>query len=404
MLVQNFSYLTVLRLFNMFLPLIIFPYLIAVLGKELYGLVVFAQSLIGYLLILVNFGFNISATRLISLYRDNSEKLSEIVSSVLQLKAVFLGISFIILFFLIHFIDAANGYTALFYLTMWVCVQDVLFPIWYFQGIERMKFITYITLLTRILFLGLIFIYVKSEEDYLLVPLINGFGALLAGFLSIYQIFIVNKVNFRLQPMRVIRMYLADSFSIFISNVSTSIYVNTNKVVVGAFLGMSDVAYYDLAEKITNVFRIPQGILSQTLFPRISKDKNLTFVKKVFYLSLVMNLCFLLGIIILGDTLVVLLGGEELIDAILALNILALTIPIVGMSNMFGMQILIPFGYNRIFTKVIMASSLFYLLIMTTMWAFEAFTLTRVAWGTITTEAFVTLVMFVFIKKLNLWN
>ena len=74
-LIQNFSYLSALRIFNMILPLITYPYLIRVLGKEIYGLVVFAQAIVNYLVMLVSFGFNISATKEVSVYRNDEKKL-----------------------------------------------------------------------------------------------------------------------------------------------------------------------------------------------------------------------------------------------------------------------------------------------------------------------------------------
>lgn len=72
-LIRNFSYLSLLQVFNLILPLIVYPYLIRVLGKETYGLVVFAQSLVFYLVILVGFGFNISATKEVSIHRNDSK-------------------------------------------------------------------------------------------------------------------------------------------------------------------------------------------------------------------------------------------------------------------------------------------------------------------------------------------
>lgn len=113
-LIENFSSLTVFQILNLLLPLLTYPYLIRVLGIEIYGLVVFAQAIIGYLLILVGFGFNISATKEISIHRDNKDKLSEIASSVLTIKAGLFVLSLILLAIALYFIPQAEGYEMLF--------------------------------------------------------------------------------------------------------------------------------------------------------------------------------------------------------------------------------------------------------------------------------------------------
>lgn len=186
-----------------------------------------------------------------------------------------LAAAFMVLGLLLLFIEKTRGYEILFLLSMWACLSDVIFPVWYFQGIEQMKHITRISILSRLIFLGLLFVFARSPEDYLVVPLLYGTGAVIAGMVALYIVFIKHGIRFSLQPWGRLREYLRDSAPIFVSNVSISLYVNTNKVIAGAFLGMTGVAYYDLAEKIVAVLKIPQNLVSQSLFPRISKEQNL---------------------------------------------------------------------------------------------------------------------------------
>ena len=150
-IISNFSYLSVLQLFNILSPLIAYPFLIKALGKETYGLVIFAQAVVGYLVILVAFGFNITATKKVSIHRDDKNKLSEIISSVLIVKTALLVISFLMMSGMLIYIEQAKNYETLFFLTMWMVLYDVIFPQWYFQGIEKMKYITYITLVLSLI-------------------------------------------------------------------------------------------------------------------------------------------------------------------------------------------------------------------------------------------------------------
>ncbi len=403
-LVQNFSYLSILQIFNLIIPLITYPYLIRVVGKETYGLVVFAQAVIGYLVILIGFGFNISGTKEVSVYRNDKERLSKIVSSVFIIKSLlFLG-SLIILSTILYFIPKAKGYELLFYLTLWICIYDIIFPVWYFQGIEQMKYITYITLVSRITFLVLIFVFIHSEEDYLLIPIINGLGALLAGITSLYILFIKHRIKLIIPSYKFVKKLFVNSVPIFLSNVSIRLYVTTNKVIMGAFLGMSEVAYYDLAEKVTNVLKVPQGILGQTLFPKVSKDKNLNFVRRIFNYSLAINVVIFFLALVFSKQIVLLLGGKGMLNSVIVLDILAITVPVIAMSNMFGIQLLIPFGYHKIFSKVIITSGVIYILQALIIWISIGFTILNVTLMTVTTEFFVTSYMFYYCKKFKLWN
>ena len=402
-LIQNFSYLSALQVFNMLLPLVTYPYLIRVLGKETYGLIVFAQAVIGYLLIFVSFGFHISATKEVSIHRADKEKLSEIVSSVLIIKGILFVISLIVLSGLLYFIPKAHGYEILFFLTMWVCLYDFIFPIWYFQGIEKMKYITYLTLVSRLIFLGLIFIFINSADDYLLLPLISGIGAIVAGTLSLFIIFKTHKIKFCYQPIEKLVFYTKDSIPIFLSSISTRLYVSTNKVIVGAFIGIEDVAYYDLAEKITTLMKVPQQLFGQALFPKISKEKNKYFVKKIFKFSLLLNILIWIVTILFSKIIIQLLGGREMLSAVWVLNILAFTIPIVSMNNIFGVQLLIAFGYKKKFSQILITSGAVYLMLILLTWLTVDLNIYNITLITVLIEIFVTVYMFISCKKYNLW-
>lgn len=400
-LIQNFSYLSILQILNLLLPLITYPYLIRILGKEIYGLVIFAQTVISYFVILVNFGFNISATKEISKHRDNYEKLSEIVSSVFIIKFVLFIISIILLLILIPFIPKSDGYTVLFIISMYACFYEVIFPIWYFQGVEQMKNITFTTLISRLIFVILIFVIIKNPGDYLYVPLIYSIGAIVAGLYSLYIVFNIHKIKFKWQKYRIIKYYIVDSFLIFASNVSISIYVNTNKIIIGTFIGMGEVAYYDLAEKITSILKVPQSILSQTIFPKISKDNNLQFIKKLFRLSISFHLILICLVMIFSKQIVLVLGGEQMLPAVWVVNLLILSVPLTVTSNFLGIQYLIPFGYTKIFTRIILLSGLVYLVIAFFILISIGFSIINISFLIIFTELFVTTYMYYYYKKIT---
>ena len=286
-LLENFFSLSILQVANYILPLITLPYLVRVLGPEKFGLIAFAQAFIQYLVILTDYGFNLSATREISIYRDNKEKISEIFSSVMITKFGLMIISLLILSVLVFTIPKFKNDWLVYFFTFGMVLGNVLFPIWFFQGMERMKYITILNIVAKGIFTICIFIFIRKMADYPYVPLINSMGFLVAGGLSLR---IVSKdfgIKFILPSFEAIKHQLKEGWHVFISTVAISLYTVSNAFILGLFTNNTIVGYYSAAEKIV---RAVQGLLtpvSQTVYPYISKlaseskERALSFIRKL---------------------------------------------------------------------------------------------------------------------------
>ena len=391
-IIENFSYLSVLQILSLITPLITYPYLVKTLGEVMYGTVVFAQAVVTYFNIIVVFGFNFTAARDVSLHRDNPKKLNEIISAVTIIKTLFLIIS-LSLISCYMFYTSKMDYS-LYYLSFWICVNEILFPTWFFQGIEEMKYITFINFGIRILFIGMIFIYIKSPSDYLFFPLLNGIGSLLAGIISFFLLYRRYKLQLIKIPLKTLIEYVKSSYHLFISNVSIQIYVNANKIIIGHFLGMREVTYYDLAEKITNMGKIPQSMISQVLYPKISLEKNSVFLRKVLKGSILMNVFLYLIVFLFSNQIVAYFGGNEMV-----LRILFLTVPIIGISNVLMVLTLLPFGYNKAFTKIVFLSAFFYSLIILILYGFDEISLYTLTATNVLVELIVSIIAFIYTRK-----
>ena len=396
-IIENFSYLSVLQILSMITPLITYPYLVKTLGEVMYGTVVFAQAVVTYFNILVVFGFNFTATRDVSQYRDDTKKLSEIVSAVTIIKTLFLIVSLLLISVYMLYVSQID-YT-LYYFSFWICLNEILFPSWFFQGKEEMKYITFINLGIRLLFIAMIFIFIKSPNDYLYFPLLNGIAVVLAGAVSFVLLYKKYKVRLTVVPIRTLVEYVKSSYHLFISNVSIQIYVNANKIIIGSFLGMREVTYYDLAEKITNMGKVPQSMISQVLYPKISLEKNGSFLRKVLKGTILMNVFLYLMVFLFSNQIVAYFGGNETV-----LRILFLTVPIIGISNVLMVLTLLPFGYNKAFTRIVFLSAFFYLLIVLILYGFSAISLYTLTATNIIVESLVSIIAYIYVKRKKIIN
>ncbi|HUW04862.1 MAG TPA: oligosaccharide flippase family protein [Williamwhitmania sp.] len=358
---ENFSFLSMLQVSNLLIFMLTIPYLFRVLGKENYGLVVFAQTIALYFTIIVSFGFNVTATRDISIHRGDNAKIGDVISAILSLKLLFFFISLAIISILIIFIPLLNAHPKVFYLSMLVCLSEALFPIWYFQGIEKMKYITFINVATRVASALLIFAFVKEATDYYLVPLFLGLGTVSGALIGLYIVFRVHNNRFRWLTKLELTSCIRDNIPLFISNVSSQVYVNANKLIVGSFLGMQDVAIYDIADKVVNLLKVPIFLVGQTLFPRISRDKDVRFVKKAMSLVFTFFVVVYSGLFLFSVQIIHLFSGTNNPEAISLLRLLGLTILPISVGLFFNDLLLVPFGFLRDYAKLRSSSVVVYL-------------------------------------------
>jgi polysaccharide transporter, PST family len=358
--ISNLGYLTVLQILNLVLPIISYPYLIITLGDFYYGQIIYVQALVSFLVILINFGFNITATKEISIHRENKEKLNQIVSSIFILKALLLLVSFLVLFLFLSISDS-NSYTNYLYLlTMWMCLYEFLFPIWYFQGIEQMKYITIFSVVSKSLFLALIFIIVQAPNDYLMVPLINGIGATISCVLALL-ILHKHEIKITLQKRVVLIQYIKKSYVMALAYGANVLKSNFSIVIIKYFFSYSSVAYFDLALKVVNIGISFLDLISQSIYPMMVKNKNSTFLKKVLKYSVIV--AFIVTVItqIMSSTIIKVLGGNNMNLATPLLEILALIFPIYIVGALLGRNCLLVHGKDRIVLKSMVLSSVVYI-------------------------------------------
>ena len=357
----NFSYLSLLQVFTILFPLLTYPYLLRVIGLELYGVIVFAQTIINYVSLVINFGFNMSGARDVAVHKEDKVRLSRIVSSTYLCKFLLWIVCLIVYLSVISIVPFFRDYYWVYLLSFLLTLNELLLPIWFFQGIEKMKYITIVNLSARLLFVAAIFLFVREREDYLLVPFLNGIGTILAGGLSLYIVLGKEKINLFVIPIKDLKSAYKESFPLFVSSLSTQIYVNVNKLVIGSFLGMSEVSIYDMADKVLHLMKLPISMMAQAVFPKISRERNIRFVNRVMFLVagtvLLAYICVFIG----SDWIVYLFTGEYMEEASIIMRLLGVSAILVSFNGFLGGNRLVPFGYSSVYMKTMVGNCLFFL-------------------------------------------
>ena len=398
-LIENFTFLSILQVSNLLLFLITIPYLFRVLGSESYGLVIFAQTIVYYLTILTNYGFNLPITRDISVNRDNNEKLSEILSAVLSLKFVLFLLSLAIMATMTYFIPVFRENRLLFMFSMLACLSEALFPIWFFQGIEKMKYIMFINISTRILATVFVFVLIRESSDYIRYPLIWGSGTIAGAVSGLVIVFKKYSIPFRIQSIGTLFSYFRENTLYFFSNVSTQVYINANKIVAGAFLGMTQVAWYDIADKIVNIAKVPLSLLGQALFPKVAKERNINYLKTIMYITVLFTLIVVTTIFIFSFTLIELFSGNSNPAAINVLRILSISLIPISIGIFYGDLLLINFGLKAEYAKMRFMGLVLYLMFIMILYFSSGLVVTTIAICVLFVESFIMLYSLIIVRK-----
>jgi PST family polysaccharide transporter len=359
---SNFFSLTLLQAANFLLPLLTFPYLVRVLGPEKFGLIMFAQAFCNYFNVLTDFGFNLSATREVAVYRHDRNRLVEIFSSVMMIKIALLVAAFVCLAVLVGFVERFKNDWIVYYLSFGVTVGQVFIPIWFFQGMERMRYITCINIVAKSIFTICIFVFIRCENDYVYVPLLNALGFIVAGGISVFVVFSRFQMQIKWQDFKTLHAYFKDSSHFFLSRVAVSIYTSSNAFVLGLFGSNTLVGYYSIAERIYTAIQLMYSPITNTIYPYIAKNKNVKLFKKLFIFIVSSNLLFVGILFVTAPFLVQLVAGHPIGQSEAVLRLFLVVVCLVVPSIMLGYPFLAALGHKNYANYSVVAGASFHLL------------------------------------------
>lgn len=404
----NFASLSTLQAITYILPIIILPYLFRTIGPEKFGLIAFAQAFIQYFMILTDYGFSISATKAISLHQNKHEKVNEIFSSVMTAKAVLAFASLVLLGCVVFFVPRFRQDWLVYVLSFGAVIGNTIFPVWLFQGTEKMKHIADINILGGILLAVFIFWSVKGPEDYLMVPLINSAVILITGLLGQHIALTKLGVTFRFPGQVSMREQLKAGWDIFISNVAINAYTTTRTFAIGLLTNNTVTGFYSVAERIASLCQFfPLASFSQALFPRLSKiyrksrPRALEFMRKIQQITVNISLLCLPLIFIFSPPIIRLVCGGTYEEAVLSLRLLLIAVFFVS-ANAFRVQFLLVCGKTHIYSRIHVVMAMIGLPVIFLM--ISSFSYVGAAIATIFIETAIFIITFITVKRLRFRN
>lgn len=352
----NIASLSGLQMINFAVTLLILPYLARTLGVRGWGEVVFVQLVINYLLWITNWGFYLGATRRVSAKRDNQEVLSGMLFNTLAaqwfltLVLFLVGSAILVVFFSVNqkmMYIAASG----------LLIGNILTPIWYLNGLEKIKEAAMIQLSVKLLSIPLIFLFVHEKSDTVTYLVINSICSIVVGLLVMYQLYKFG--HLRWKELRIFKIYrvVKVDFRLFLGALWANLNGSLIPTVLGILGGPTALGYYNLAERAKSAAITVLQPISQALFPRMcylfqhDHGSARRLLKQSAWILLGLSGTVSIVLFVFAADVLKLLGGNEFAEGESVLRWMAFTTFFTTASAFMTHQILIPAGHAKSYNR-----------------------------------------------------
>jgi PST family polysaccharide transporter len=363
--VDNAVALYVVLFANYLLPLITVPYVVRVLTPSGYGLGAFAVSFAGFFGTVADYGFNLTATRAVSVNRDSRPEVSRISTQVMFTKAVILAHCAAMFWILTWAVPKLRGNN----LVMWMGFLQVAMlsftPFWLYQGLEELRFSSRVNLAARVAYVPALFLFVRHPADTWKWMLLQAVvAAISAGILWINACLRLG-VGWVRPRWADLRTQLREGFSLFVSQAAVKAYTSGNTFILGMFTNMEVAGYYSAAERVVQMILGLLGPVSQAVYPRAaqlaasSRQAALELTRKMMVFMGTAGFGLSAGVLVAAPWAVPVLLGARFLPSITIMQILSPLPFLIALSNVLGIQVMVPFKHDVAFTVILVAAGLF---------------------------------------------
>ena len=344
--IQNFLFLAVIQSSNVLISIISMPLLIQSIGVDQFGLVNLALSVIILLNILVGFGYNLSAPRDIAISLGDKNALSHIVSNVFSGKILLAFFSALLIFVGAFGFNLFSEYQLILVYSVLLLFSEATLPLWFFQGMEKMKLVSIANIFSKLLFLMGIVLFIHAPEQSKWVNFLMGFFGLGINLLLLAYIHWFLDIQFYRPRFSAIWKSLKENSLLFFSNLASHISINGGLIILSFFSVAETLGMYSLAERVIMVLRMFPALIIQAIFPNASKlykdDKPAfyTFLKRVYSRVLLSGAIIAMGCYLAAPWIIGVLSRAELPESVGYLQLLS-AIPFLACLNIGNITLML---------------------------------------------------------------
>ena len=316
------------------------------------------MSLVLFFVNIMRYGFNLSIVRVVSKNREDSKYISRVFNQVFSVK-LFLFLFLTMFFALLTFtIPAFKAHKTLCFYASLLLLVDLFSVRWFFYGMEKMKYLTLISLIGNSVYVLLVVFFVKVESDFIRIPLYEAIGLGITTVTAFLLVFKKYKFNFRLLSVKDIVEYLKRYFSSFLNLLLPSVYNLIILFVLGLIGIPSYVAFLQIGVKFTSVFSAGNTILTDAFYPAINREKEKWSQMQVVLLAfgVATSVLMFFSSEFLIDVWLKLEESED-VDTIIQVSRFLAVIPFVmSVVSIYGVNGLVIIEKDKLYSKITLFS------------------------------------------------
>ncbi|MDM0466711.1 flippase [Clostridium perfringens] len=353
---KNIIFKFLLNIFNVVVPIIVSPYVLRVLGPDIMGSINFSQTIYGYFFIFAGFGVYQYGLREISRVRDNKDKLSEVFTSLFTLTLITNIITTVayILFIRINYSQSEIYVTCM--ILVFNLLSNIFYTEWVNEGLENYDFITVKTIIIRIVYVILLFIFIKTASDFKEYMILLVLSTFLNNIVSF--IYIKKKIHFNFKRITLFK-HIKPMFLVVILSNANVLYTQLDRFFIGEYVGMDSVAYYTAAQNISNIINTLLMTVITVTIPRMSNyifseshEKYENLLDKISKVYFIILFPASIGLFVLAKEVIIIYGGYEYLLATPMLQVFAIYIISLGYEMILSNQVMYIKGKEKEQVKI----------------------------------------------------
>lgn len=343
-------------------PLITYPYVLRVLQVENIGRVDFSNSIVNYFVLLAGLGINTYAIREGAPLKSDKKKLSAFASEMFTINFISSLITIIVLFMCIIMSYKLQEYKNIIIIQSLTIIGNLLGVLWLYIIMEDYVYITMRAIIVHIIALLLVFIYVRDQNDYLAYAAASVIANVGANFFNFYHV--RKYVNLHITKKVNVNKHMKPIFVIFVSTIASTIYVNSDKTLLGILSNDYHVGLYSAAVSVYIILKICMIAVIQVSLPRLSKyiiDKDTEKYKEsatyIFKMSILLLLPSVIGTFVVSKDIIIIIGGVSYTAAASSLKILSVSLIFSILATFYTNAVLLPFKEEKVVMKATIISA-----------------------------------------------
>lgn len=360
-LLKNMISLMGSQAINFILPLITYPYIIHVVGLSHFGDVQFVLTVMTFLGLIIDYGYNYRAPREVALLKNDPKELASMVSRVLTYKILTFGL--IALSLTLYALFFSPDKYLLYLGGLIFLLNFTITPNWFFQGIEKMEYIAIVDVGAKIVFTCLIFVFVREPQDYIFILPLWGLGGVVSTCVGVYIIRTKHKMKLSIPPLKTVINELVIGYPLFVSNLSMVILSNSQIIIIGILHGSVAVGLFSIAEKIVKIPWTITQVFSQVIYPKVCVLNSTGYKSVLHFYNRILpyfygGVFLIMGCIWLFSSQIVgYFTAESIPEVVVILKVMLFSVIII-LLNVPLQQYILANGMNTILMKILFVVSI----------------------------------------------